>query len=332
MRRKLVFSLLLLSCLAGYALGEKVHVFKKLLQPNRIYLDSEYLYVTERTTVFVFSLKDYVLINKFGGDGEGPGEFKVPLFLFPLKDKLLINSVGKISYFTKQGNLLKEIKNESASGNFYPLEDGFAGSTYTQEKGLLYYTVNRFNDKLEKGKELYREQTSIQQPGKIELFRRAFMHQTYRDRVFVTGREGFVLDCLSSSGELIFSIKRENFKRHKITAKDKKNADKYFRIRYGDSYEDVKNQITYPAYFPEIRSFYLVDDKIYILPYEWKADALEFYIYKINGEFLAEKFIPLVMKYSMQPYPFAILNNRLYQLIENDETEEWELHINNMDF
>ena len=70
-----------------------------------------------------------------------------------------------------------------------------------------------------------------------------------------------------------------------------------------------------------------MDDKIYILPYEWKENALKFYIYSINGAFLGERFIPLKMQYSMQPYPFAIKNNHLYQLVENEITEEWELHI-----
>lgn len=332
MKRVIILMLILVLVLCGFGYGKKVHVFKEILKPNRIVMDEDYIYITERTTVFVFSKKDYKFIKKFGGHGEGPGEFKVPLFLYPLKDKLLINSVGKISYFTKQGDLIEEIKNESGSGYFYPLKKGFVGSTYTTDKGLLYYTVNLFNEKLEKGKEVYKEQTQIQQPGKIELFRRAFMHKTYKDQIYVTGKEGFVLDCISKTGKVIFTIKREDFKRHKITKTDIKNADKYFKIRYGDSYEEIKDRITYPDYFPEIRAFYVVDDKIYILPYEWKEDALKFYIYKISGEFLAGTYIHLAMKYSMQPFPFTIQNNKVYQLIENDTTEDWELHINNLKF
>jgi hypothetical protein len=61
--------------------------------------------------------------------------------------------------------------------------------------------------------------------------------------------------------------------------------------------------IDYPEYFPEIRAFYLMDDKIYILPYEWNEGALKFYIYTIEGKFLASPFIPLKMMYSMQPFP-----------------------------
>jgi len=328
MRKVIVLLVVMLMFYGGIAYGKKVHVFTEILKPNRIVMDQDYIYITERTTVFVFLKKNYSFIKKFGGHGEGPGEFKVPLFLVPLEDKLMINSVGKISYFSKQGDLLEEIKNESSGSYFYPLKKGFIGSTYTAEKGLRYYTVNLFNEKLEKGREVYKEQTSIQQPGKIELFRRAFMHKTYQDWIYVTGKEGFVLDCISKTGEVIYTIKRENFKRHKITRADIKNADKYFKIRY----EEIKERITYPDFFPEIRAFYVVDDKIYILPYEWKDDALKFYVYKINGEFLAETYIHLAMKYSMQPFPFTIQNDKVYQLIENDTTEDWELHINDLKF
>lgn len=333
MTRKLsIAMLIILLVFPGLAMGRVVSVFKEILKPNRIYLDRENIYITERTTVFIYSMKDYRFVRKFGGNGEGPGEFKVPLFLVPMGNNLLISSVGKISYFSKQGELLKEIKNESGSGYFYPLNNGFVGSTYTQEKGLMYFTVNLFDQKLAKGIQVYREQTPIRQPGKIELFRRAFMHKTYKERIYITGKEGFILDCIDKTGDLIYTIKRDNFRRHKITKTDIKNADKYFKIRYGDSYEEIKDRISYPEYFPEIRAFYVVDDKIYILPYEWKDDALKFYIYKINGDFLAETYVPLVMKYSMQPFPFTILNDRVYQLIENDNTEDWELHINDLKF
>jgi len=331
-KKILVFIIIVILGFTTFVRARVVAVFDEILKPNRICLDQEHIFITERTTIFIYSLSDFKLINKFGREGEGPGEFKIPLFIIPMADKLLINSLGKISFFSKQGILLNEIKSDGNSNYFFPLGKGFAGSTYTQERGLRYFTLNRFDSKLKKGMELVKEQIPIQQPGKIELFRRAFMHRTYKDRLYVTGKEGFVLDCISQTGELLYTIKRENFKRHKISSEDIKNADKYFKIRYGDSYEEIKERITYPGYFPEIRSFYLVDNKIYILPYEWKENALKFYIYTIEGKPLSEKFIPFALQYSMQPYPFAIQNDQLYQLIENESNEDWELHINKIKF
>lgn len=324
--------IILLLGLTGIADGKVVAVFKELMQPNRFYLDQENIYITERTTIFIYSLKDFRLIRKFGKQGEGPGEFKNPLFIVPLKKRLLINSLGKISYYTKEGILQKEIKNETSYSNFYPLSNGFAGIDNIARRGSMYFTVNLFDFDLEKGRQIYSQKIEIQQAGKIELFRRAFMCKTYKDRVFITGKDGFIVDCLDNTGKLLYTIRRLDFKKHKIDAEDIKNANKYFKLRYGEQYEQIKNRLHYPEFFPEIRAFYLTDDKLYILSYEWRNDALKFYIYTIDGESLNDQYLSFKMKYSMQPYPFGILNNQLYQLIENESSEEWELHINKIDF
>jgi len=153
---------------------------------------------------------------------------------------------------------------------------------------------------------------------------------TYKDRIYITGKDGFILDCLDNKGKVIYSIRREGFQKHKITSEDIKNANKYFKLRYGDAFEQFRHQIVYPEYFPEIRDFKVADDRIYILPYEWNETGLKFFIYSTSGNFLSEQFIPLKLQYSMQPYPFAMKNNKVYQLIENEDTEVWELFINDL--
>ena len=221
MSKQLITPVLVLTLfLPAISYSTVVTVFDDLLKPNRIYLDQNYVYITERTTIFIYSLSSFNLINKFGREGEGPGEFKVPIFIIPLENRLLINSLGKITFLSKKGGFLKEVKIDGNSGYMFPLATGFAGSSYTQDKGQRFFTVDFFNSELKKIKELYREQTAIQQPGKIELFRRAFMHRTYKDLLYVTGKEGFILDCINPNGKCMFTIRRDHFKRHKIGPED----------------------------------------------------------------------------------------------------------------
>jgi hypothetical protein len=33
----------------------------------------------------------------------------------------------------------------------------------------------------------------------------------------------------------------------------------------------------------------------------------------------------------MQPYPFAILNDQVYQLVEDEDTEAWKLHVTRLE-
>ena len=309
---------------------EKVAVLKDLLKPNRIYMDNNYMYVTEREVISVFSLDDYKLINKFGKKGEGPKEFLSPFYILPLDNRLFINSLGKISFYTKEGEHISELRSPANGRNFYPLGDGYAGFVNNIIDKQIYFTVNLYNHKLKFVRELYREKTPVRRAGKIELFRRSFMHKTWKHRLYVTGKDGFIMDCLSRTGEVLFTIKRDRFKKHRINSEDIENANKYFKLRYGDNFEQIKHQIVYPEYFPEIRDFKIADDKIFILPYEWNETGLKFYIYSVNGKFISEQYIPLALMYSMQPYPFSIQKNRVYQIIENEETEEWELHVNDL--
>jgi hypothetical protein len=56
-----------------------------------------------------FSLRDYKLLNSFGGRGEGPGEFKYSPNIHVSDENVFVSSMGKISFFSPGGILLKEI-------------------------------------------------------------------------------------------------------------------------------------------------------------------------------------------------------------------------------
>ena len=66
----------LLTLLPVQAQAEKVAVFEDFGQPESIYFGNGFIYVQEKTTIFVYNPKDYQLVSKFGKEGEGPGEIK----------------------------------------------------------------------------------------------------------------------------------------------------------------------------------------------------------------------------------------------------------------
>jgi hypothetical protein len=57
-----------------------------------------------------------------------------------------------------------------------------------------------------------------------------------------------------------------------------------------------------------------------------KDETDEFFIYNFNGQFLKRLFLPAAYLDGLRPCPTYIKDNKLYQLIENEEEEEWELH------
>ena len=109
--KKLFFTAIIVFILiSAMVTGEVVTSFPDLLKPTGLVIDEDNLYITEDITVYIFSMKDFKLIKKFGKKGEGPREFNRFAAITPLKDKLLINSMSKISYYTKDGEYINEIK------------------------------------------------------------------------------------------------------------------------------------------------------------------------------------------------------------------------------
>ncbi len=82
MRKILLLLLLLLLFLISHNIPlfpGKVAVFDQLKKPSGFYINSDHLYIIEFPLIYVYSLKDYHLIKKFGRQGEGPGARKTPI-------------------------------------------------------------------------------------------------------------------------------------------------------------------------------------------------------------------------------------------------------------
>jgi hypothetical protein len=91
-------------------------------KPNSITLDNNHIYIADVGHILIYRLKDFHLEKKFGNRGEGPGEFMLNdidnygLRIIVEPVYILVNSSGKISYFTKQGEFIKEKKIIDISG------------------------------------------------------------------------------------------------------------------------------------------------------------------------------------------------------------------------
>lgn len=328
MKKNILVFIIFFMIFVSFGFSKKVATISEVLKPSTITIDNEQMYIVENTSIYIYSLEDFKMKKKFGKDGEGPGEFKRFAIVYPQKDSLLINSFGKLSLYTKDGILKKELKTKSGIGSalFYPLKNGFVGRGFTTKDKNFYFTVNLFDSNLNKGKELYRMISPFQQTGKINILSRSLVYQIHSDKIFITGKEGFGLDILDNTGKKLYSIAREDYKKRKFTSEDEKKFREVLKSRFKAQYDRLKSRISFPDYFPEIFNFFIADNKIYISTWKWKNERIEFFIYGLKGKLLKHLFIPFVFQNALEPYPAAIKNSKLYQLIENDD-EEWELFI-----
>ncbi len=334
--RKVIIVLFLVFLVFSYLTpvhAEKVAVISDILKPDSIAVDDSQLYVVEGATVFIYSLKDYKLVTKFGREGQGPQEFaKLPginVAVDATGKNLLINSFGKISYFKKDGTFEKEIKAKGLAFYLRALKDGYAGMGRAVEDGVVYNTINLFDAELNPVKEIARMKV-MKTGGKIQILKRSFSFQVYKDQLYVVGEEGLSVDVYDHTGKKLRSITHP-YEKLKFEPKAEEVIRANMKRQYGPQYEALKNNLDFPDYFPEIRNLFVDDGKVVVST--WKNDngKIELYIFDLKGNLVKKNFIKMAVRDDgMTPYPTAIQKNKLYQLIENED-EEWEFHISKLD-
>lgn len=316
--------------------AEKV-VMEQLLNPGGFYIDTDRMYVIEGVDISIYSLKDFTLMKKFGKKGEGPDEFLASpqtggLAMFVLPDSLMINSQGKISFFTKDGKFVKALKTTKQIGVFLPLKDQYAAMTFAVQDELLYATFNIYDSNFEKVKEFYRQKNFYQhrQGGKMNpLLGMPFIYTDGDDLIIIqTYLKGDML-VYNGKGEKIRTISYD-YEPVKVTDENKKAILHFYQTdpRIRDNWPILKDRIEFPATFPEIEQIEIDLGKIYARTNRMKDDKNQFIIFDLKtGKYIKDVYLPFARKSVLEPYPFAIKDNKFYQMVENLDTEKWELLI-----
>ncbi len=327
--KKLILILLLL-LFASLVLRGKVVPLPDLVKPRHIAVDEHQIYIIEGSTVSIYSLNDFKLKKKFGKEGEGPQEFKRRIFQVNIQpDYIFLTSAGKVLYFTKDGKFIKELRTISPDMRLTPFGKEFVGGRILPENNTLYFSMGIYDADLKKIKDVYKQEWEVQMGGKgTKVFAHPLPYYTDEDSLFIVKGKDLVIDVLDKAGEKRYSITYD-YKRIKVTADDKKRVLYYLETDPETKpYFEMIKPIIFPDYFPAIRNYYIADKKIYVITYKQENDKTECFIFDMKGTFLKQVFLPYVYINPIDEYPAAIKNGTLYQLIENEETEEWELHIN----
>lgn len=174
---------------------------------------------------------------------------------------------------------------------------------------------------------------SIRQKNRKRYLFEIFFYDTYNDKIILAHREGFVINIFNSNGDLTNSIKK-NYKPVQFTKKDKADVIKYWEYTppYKSKIDFFKKATIFPKNYPPILTCCVNNNKIYIVTYEKnKKKKNKTVLYNLDGKFLGNKFVPLVMNGPSEAYPFTIFNNKFYQIVDNYENDVWELHISKIE-
>jgi len=336
-KRNLTFFMMLV-LVTGYGFAEKVASFSDFNKPASIVVDDRQIFVIEGTTIFIYSAKDYNLEKKFGKKGEGPQEFQ-SFFNAPVRVKLqpghiIVNSLGKLSYFTRKGEYIKELKHTvgMGAGELFPMGDGFAATGFARTDNTVFITIELYDSNIKKIKEIFRMPLPFR-GQKFKALERAIFMQATPDNIYVAGESDFAIDVFDKSGEKLYTIKQE-YDNIKFTDLHEKEIMDYFKINPNTRqfYDQIKNRIEFPSRFPAVRSFVPTGKKLYVQTFLVKDGKTEFYIFDDKGKLLKKVWLPIRIHIAVaQNQLFTIYDDKLYQLVENEDDENWELHIDKIE-
>jgi hypothetical protein len=327
-----------------FAADVKIVPLPDLTKPEQlISIDKDRMYIIEGTTIFIYSLKDFKLIKKFGKRGEGPREFITShqmgpmgaLFIDVRSDHILVKSMGKLSWFSKDGNFIKEAKSPTPMMlGIWTFGKQFAVQKYTIGN-VRYQTLQMYNEKLEETRELERMEDAFQ-PGKgILVLKKNPIQAVYKDKMFVCWENDVVIKVMDKDLKVLYTIKHPT-KRLKVTEDLKKKIIHFFKTDPSTKeYFEFFKPITFPKYFPAIAQMFVTGDKVYVITFNSDTVSGEFgeidnndvLIFDLKGKFLKKVVLPFVKQDPLLNFPLAIHEGKLYQLVEDQDDEEWGVHI-----
>jgi len=329
-----IFSIAVMLLLSSLFLkADKILTFSELADPHKIIVDGDEIIIEEFPKIYLYSVKDFKLKHSFGKEGEGPGEFikrsgYVRLNITVNKDLIFVESNGRLTFFSRKGEYIRQLNSAASGYLFKPLTSGklIAHKNIIAAK-TLHKTLNLFNaENLKLEKQFYQIKHGTQ-PGKaIILFNKAL--RTYIDDkyIYVVGGWDFIIDVFDLEGNPVRNIHKKDYEPLKISEEDKKETHAYFKIALS-SYPRVKDRFKFPENFLVIRNIVFDNNLLYVTTYLRKDDGLECFVFNQNGEFLKKIILPLVQENIFREYPYDIYKGIIYQLVENDSGEGWDLHI-----
>jgi hypothetical protein len=320
----------------GFPRAEKLAVLDQLLRPNGLTVSSKYIYILEEPTIYIYSVRDFRLIKKFGKRGEGPREFMtgplgiMPMILYPYDNdtKLLVNSNSKVSLFTAEGTFIKETRVPPMQA-FLPFHDRYisTGSGENSKKQQIV-TIELYDNNFREIKELYKSDMVIGASFGFNYPITAFSFWGYKDKIYIAaGKEGFVIRVFDIEGSPLREIKKE-YKPLKVPEDYKKKTMDFYKNNpmFKEYWEFFKDRISFKEYYPAIRDMLVRDGNIYVLTYRGKGNDSECIILDLAGLEQKRVYVPLPESYGDFKYLYDIRGNCFFSLVENEEEETWELH------
>jgi len=306
--------------------GERLTTFPQLSKPILIKVGENVICINEGFVMYLYDLNDFKLIKKIGRKGEGPGEFSSDLDINILKEKIMIESQGKLSFYSFTGDLIKEMRRQPKYRRLKLLEDRYVASSGILSKEVYHNVAIILDTDFNELKTFYHDEARYHQQKQKTRHASTWIFDVSEKKCFIVGSSDFKIDVFNKNGGSLFTISPK-YERVKISQED---IDAWFnRIKKTQGmefYYTAKQRVRWPEFFPAIRDLIVDNGHVYVITYRKKQGNSECFIFDLEGKLLKKTWLPLKNYDGVALFPYSLKNNYLYQLIDNEEEEVWELH------
>lgn len=337
--KKKCFVIMILALLpAAVCHAAKKADLPEIIDPSAIHIFKDRLYIHDRTSIHIYSINDYKHIKQFGREGEGPGEFGNQFDLSVSEDGLFVSTTAKAIFFNHNGELIKEFNTPHNLLGLLPVGKNFIAAAGVIEKGNSQplQSINLYNEKMTVIKSLYKGslgqifyyESGVSKKQDNNMIPDNVGHYVYKDRIYLTDTtKGFFFQVFDPDGKKLHDVTAE-YKKTKVTDAFKKEKMKYYTESPRWEWYKKSFNFIFPEYYPAYDDLLFDAGKIYFLTYKTIGKMDEVVVMNLPGKYSGKTYIPSPTYNGI--LSFTIFADKFYYLLENEKTEMWELHIENL--
>ena len=320
---------------------QKLAPLEGVQTPFTMAVDGNDLFVADGNHVVrVYSIEPFALRFTFGGKGEGPRELQYRPQLWTRPDVVVASDFLKSLWFSRNGKFIKAVNYSKISEfdtgqemQLFPIGSRYIRNIVDHRSRKRTITLLDANlNRLELLHEGLFDWNQVGGTRKFNLLTHRIEVTAGDGEIFISDTEkGFFIRIFDLDGNVIGTIdlnKNENPIPVSASGREKL-LEEVRTTRPENVYRYAKANAAFPETFPRMHHIRYSDGRLYVTTHRMKDGLHEMLVLDARGKILNRLFLPLKSFHHFRgPFRsdfFDVSGGSLYELIQNPETQSWEL-------